>query len=99
MQNQSQKSKPSVLLRQAPGLRIRKRGSVTGPGIEIRAKVARIRVPSPYPAKDGRIRTLVFFIFDFSLVLMPLDHGKERCKAKAKAKANKKAIRTSVSLA
>jgi hypothetical protein len=34
---------------------------------------------------------------------MPLDHGKERCsakaKAKAKAKANKKAIRTSFSLA
>jgi hypothetical protein len=40
-----------------------------------------------------------FFIFDFSLVLMPLDHGKERCRAKAKAKANKKAIRTSFSLA
>jgi hypothetical protein len=34
-----------------------------------------------------------FFIFDFSLALMPLDHGKERCKAKA----NKKAIRTSFS--
>ena len=33
---------------------------------------------------------LFFFIFDFSLVLMPLDHGKERCKAKAKAKANEK---------
>ncbi len=35
-----------------------------------------------------------FFVFDFSLVLMPLNHGKERCrpraKAKAKAKANKK---------
>jgi hypothetical protein len=30
---------------------------------------------------------------------MPLDHGKERCKAKAKAKANKKAIRTSFSSA
>ena len=55
-----QKSKSSVLLRQAPGLRIRKRGSVAGPGIKIRAKVARIRVPSPYPAKDGRIRTPVF---------------------------------------
>jgi hypothetical protein len=30
---------------------------------------------------------------------MPLDHGKERCKAKAKAKANKKAILTSFFLA
>jgi hypothetical protein len=30
---------------------------------------------------------------------MPLDHEKERCRAKAKAKANKKAIRTSFSLA
>jgi hypothetical protein len=30
---------------------------------------------------------------------MPLDHEKKRCKAKAKAKANKKAIRTSFSLA
>jgi hypothetical protein len=30
---------------------------------------------------------------------MPLDHGKERCKAKAKAKAKKKAIQTSFSLA
>ncbi len=50
-----------------------------------------------------------FFVFDFSLVLMPLNHGIERCKAKAKAKAkatakttakatakaNKKATRTS----
>ena len=64
-----------MLLRQAPGPRIRKRGSVARPGIKIRAKVARIRVPSPYPAKDGRIQTPVFFfVFDFSLVLMPLDH-------------------------
>jgi hypothetical protein len=30
---------------------------------------------------------------------MPLNHEKERCRAKAKAKANKKAIRTSFSLA
>jgi hypothetical protein len=30
---------------------------------------------------------------------MPLNHGKERCRAKAKAKVNKKAIRTSFSLA
>ena len=56
----SPKVHPSVLLRQAPGPRIRKRGSVAGPGIKIRAKVARIRVPSPYPAKDGRIWTPVF---------------------------------------
>ena len=84
-----------MLLRQAPGLRIRKRGSVAGPGIKIRAKVARIRVPSPYPAKDDRIRTPVFFVFEFSLVLMPLDHGKEGVKQKAKAKSKQKAIRTS----
>ncbi len=42
------------------GLRIRKCGSVAGPGIKIRTKVVRIRVPSPYPSKDGRIRTLIF---------------------------------------
>ena len=46
-----------MLLRQAPGLRIRKCGSVAGPGIKVRAKVARTRVPSPYPSKNGRIRT------------------------------------------
>ncbi len=79
-----------MLFRQAHGLRIRKSGSVAGPGIKIRAKVTRIRVPSPYPANDGRIRTLVFFISDFSFSLMPLDHEKKRCRAKAKAKANKK---------
>jgi hypothetical protein len=79
-----------VLLRQAPGLRIRKCGSVAGPGIKIRAKVARTRVPSPYPAKDGRIWTPVFFVFDFSLVLMPLDHEKEGVEQKQKQKANKK---------
>ncbi len=60
VRNQSKSPPPSVLLRQAPGLRIRKRGSVAGPGIKIRANVARIRVPSSYPAKDGRIRTPVF---------------------------------------
>ncbi len=38
---------------------------------------------------------LFFFIFDFSLVLMPVDHGKERCKAKAKAKARAKANKKS----
>ncbi len=79
-----------MLLRQAPGLRIRKCGSVAGPGIKIRAKVARTRVPSPYPAKDGRIWTPVFFVFDFSLVLMPLDHEKEGVEQKQKQKANKK---------
>ena len=42
------------------GLRIRKCGSVAGPGIKIRTKVVRIRVPSLYPSKDGRIRTLIF---------------------------------------
>ncbi len=36
------KVQSSVLLRQAPGLRIRKRGSVAGPGIKIRAKVAKL---------------------------------------------------------
>ncbi len=60
----SPKVQSSVLLRQAPGLRIRKCGSVAGPGIKIRTKVVRIRVPSPYPSKDGRIRTP-----DFSLSL------------------------------
>ncbi len=79
-----------MLLRQAPGLRIRKRGSVAGPGIKIRAKVARIGVPSPYPAKDGWIRTPVFFVFDFSLVLMPLDHEKEGVEQKQKQKNKQK---------
>jgi hypothetical protein len=60
---------------------------VAGPGVKIRAKVARTRVSSPYPAEDGRIRTPVFFVFDFSLVLVPLDHGKEGVKQKAKAKS------------
>ncbi len=82
VQKQSE-SPPSVLLRQAPGPRIRKRGSVAGPGSKIRAKVARIRVPSPYPAKDGRIRTPVFSL-SLTFLLMPLDCEKERCKAKAK---------------
>ena len=42
------------------GLQIRKCGSVAGPGIKIRTEVVRIRVPSPYPSKNGRIRTLIF---------------------------------------
>ncbi len=33
--------------------RIRKCGSESGPGIKIRAKVAQIQVPSPYPANNG----------------------------------------------
>ena len=42
-----------MLFRQALGLRIRKSGSVAGPGIKIRAKVARIRVRHPDPANNG----------------------------------------------
>jgi hypothetical protein len=47
--------------------RLRKSGSVSGLGIKIRAKVARILVPSLYPAKDGRIRTPDF---SFSLIFL-----------------------------
>jgi len=61
-----------VLLRRA-GLQIRKSGSAAGPGIKIRTEVVRIRVPSPYPSENGRIRTLIFlYLCPFSLFLMPL---------------------------
>jgi hypothetical protein len=74
--------------------RIRNCGFESGSGIKIRAKVARIRVQSPYPANNGldpdSFFLCLWFFFKF-WCLWPL---KERCRAKAKAKAKAKAIRT-----
>jgi hypothetical protein len=68
---------------------------VSGPGIKILAQVARIRVPSLYPANNGLDPDSFFFLFDFSFSLMPLTIKMKGVEQKAKAKAKAKAIRTS----
>jgi hypothetical protein len=52
---------------------------VAGPRIKIRAKVARIRVPSPYPAKDGWIRTPVFSLSLIFLSTLPVETKPAGC--------------------
>ncbi len=41
---------------------------------QIRAKVAQIRVQSPYPANNGLDPDFFFFLFDFSFSFDAFDH-------------------------
>ena len=52
--------------------------------------MVRIRVPSPYPSKNGRIRTLIFLCLCLFFSFDAFKIMKERCKAKVTAKSKRK---------